>query len=98
MANFTNPFSGNVSRKMSTQELIRAIRLDIAAEHEAVFIYEAHADACMDPMAEKILRDIAKEEKVHVHELQTVLKLLDAEEVESIKDAEKEVMDMINKG
>ena len=36
MPEFVNPFSGVVPRKMTKGELIRAIRLNIAAEHEAV--------------------------------------------------------------
>ena len=43
MPEFVNPFSGVVSRKMTKGELIRAIRLNIAAEHEAVHVYMAHA-------------------------------------------------------
>ena len=30
---------------MSLNELVRAIRLDIAGEHEATSLYQAHADA-----------------------------------------------------
>lgn len=96
MANFTNPFSSNVDRRMSTAELVRAIRLDIAAEHEAVCLYEAHADACADPVAAKILRDIANEEKVHVHELQTVLHILDSDESKALKEGATEVEKLIN--
>jgi hypothetical protein len=37
MPDFTDPFGGNVpGRKLTTEELIRAIRLNIAAEHEAI--------------------------------------------------------------
>ena len=40
MPEFVNPFSGKVPEKKLTQEeLIRAIRLDLAAEHEAVHAY-----------------------------------------------------------
>ena len=36
MPEFLNPFSGMVpARKLTLEELIRAIRLDLAAEHEA---------------------------------------------------------------
>ena len=48
MPTFANPFSGNVERKVSKQELIQAIRLDIAAELEAIFIYDAHIQATDD--------------------------------------------------
>jgi len=39
MPEFLNSFSGSVpERKLTIQELIRAIRLDLAAEHEAVHL------------------------------------------------------------
>ncbi len=41
MPEFVNPFSGVVpDRKMTKQELIRAIRLNLAAEHEAIHLYD----------------------------------------------------------
>jgi len=40
MPEFVNPFSGRIPEcKLTPEELIRAIRLDIAAEHEAVHAY-----------------------------------------------------------
>ncbi len=37
MPEFLNPFTGRVpDRKLSKAELVRALRLDLAAEHEAV--------------------------------------------------------------
>ena len=35
MPNFANPFQGNVNRKLTKEELIQAVRLDIAGELEA---------------------------------------------------------------
>jgi len=93
MPNFANPFQGNVNKQMSPDELIRAIRLDIAGEQEAIFLYEAHADAAVDPRAQKVLRDIAHEEKVHVHELQALLNILDPEEKGAAREGDKETTD-----
>lgn len=39
---FGDPFAGNVNRKMSKEELIQALRLDISGELKAIYIYEAH--------------------------------------------------------
>jgi len=97
MPEFVNPFSGMVpDRLMTKAELIRAIRLNIAAEHEAVHLYEAHADACEDALAREVLRDIANEERVHAGEFQRLLNILapgeekllaeGAEEVDEIKE------------
>ncbi|HJX38384.1 MAG TPA: Rubrerythrin, partial [Anaerolineae bacterium] len=45
MPEFVNPFSGKVpERKLTMDELIRAIRLNVAAEHEAIHLYMAHAN------------------------------------------------------
>ena len=50
MTEFVNPFSGKVpDRKLNSEELIRALRLDLAAEHEAVHLYMAHAEATDNP-------------------------------------------------
>jgi hypothetical protein len=39
MPEFVNPFSGKVTdRQLTLGELVRALRLDLAAEHEAVHL------------------------------------------------------------
>ena len=45
MPNFANPFQGNVNRKLTKEELIQAVRLDIAGELEAIYLYDAHVQA-----------------------------------------------------
>ncbi len=46
MPEFVKPFSGMIpDRKLTREELIRAIRLDLSAEEEAVHQYTTHADA-----------------------------------------------------
>ncbi len=81
MPAFSDPFYGNVPpKKLSLGELIRAIRLNIAAEEEAAAIYEAHADATDNPLARKVLLDIANEERVHVGEFVELLDILTKQE------------------
>ncbi len=81
MPEFLNPFSGKVpDRKLTRDELIRAIRLDLAAEHEAVHLYMAHAQAADDPLAKKVLVDIADEERVHAGEFARLLAILTGDE------------------
>ena len=81
MPDFANPFSGMVpDRKLTLEELVRAIRLDIAAEHEAVHLYLAQADATDHPLAKEALIDIADEERVHVGEFQRLLEILTGDE------------------
>ena len=92
MAEFANPFSGMVpGRKLTTGELVRAIRLDVAAEEEAIHLYMAQADAVEDPLAREVLIDIADEERVHVGEFQRVLQLLTGDEDTWLADGAAEV-------
>ncbi|NLM49894.1 MAG: ubiquinone biosynthesis protein COQ7 [Clostridiaceae bacterium] len=95
MASLANPFSGNVPRKISKEELIQAIRLDIVGELEAIFVYDAHYQATDDPVAKKVLADIRDEEKAHVGELMTLLRHLDPEEAEHFAEGEEEVKEML---
>ena len=95
MPAFANPFQGNVERKMTKEELIQAIRLDIASELEAIYVYDAHVEATDDVRAKKIISDIRDEEKVHVGELMTLLMVLDPKEIEMFASGEAEVNKML---
>ena len=94
MPEFVNPFSGLVPRKMSKAELIRAIRLNIAAEHEAVHAYMAHADATDDPLAKKVLTDIADEERQHIGEFMELLRRLAPDEAKLLEKGREEVEEL----
>ena len=94
-AEFINPFSGLVPRKMTDRELSRALRLAQAAELEAVHLYEAHADATDNPLVKEVLQDIANEERVHVGELQHLLELLLPDEKKYLEEGAGEVDDKV---
>jgi rubrerythrin len=92
MPEFVKPFSGMVpERKMTTGELVRALRLDLAAEHEATHTYMAHADATDNPLAKAMLIDIANEERVHVGEFARLIALLTGDEDDFLKKGTLEV-------
>lgn len=95
MPNFANPFQGNVNRKLTKEELIQAIRLDIAGELEAIYVYDAHVLATDDPVAKKVIADIRDEEKAHVGELMTLLRYLDPMEAAHFASGEGEVKEML---
>jgi len=98
MAEFVNPFSGKVpDRKLTSEELIRAIRLDLAAEHEAVHLYMAHAEATDNPLAKEVLIDIANEERVHAGEFSRLLQILTGDEDELLAQGAEEVNEMAEK-
>jgi rubrerythrin len=95
MPEFMNPFSGKLpERKLSKEELIRALRLDLAAEHEAVHLYLAHADATDHPLAKKVLVDIADEERVHAGEFARLLSILAGDEDALLAKGAQEVDEM----
>ncbi len=95
MPAFANPFQGNVERKMTMEELIQAIRLDIAGELEAIYIYNAHVQATDDVRAQKVISDIRDEEKIHVGELMTLLRVLDPNEIVKFNAGEAEVKELL---
>src|SRR5512137_1929581 len=92
MPEFVKPFSGMVpQRKMTTGELVRALRLDLAAEHEAVHTYLSHADATDNPLAKAVLIDIANEERVHAGEFDRLISILTGDEDEFLSKGAREV-------
>ena len=92
MPEFVNPFSGMVpERKMTKAELVRALRLNLAAEEEAVHAYESHADASDNELARKVLHDIANEARVHAGEFQRLLSILLEDEAELLAQGAAEV-------
>jgi len=95
MPNFANPFQGNVERKLTKEELIQAIRLDIAGELEAIYVYDAHVQATDNVIAKEVIADIRDEEKAHVGELMTLLRTLDPKEAEHFISGEEEVKEML---
>ena len=92
MPEFVNPFSGKVpERKLTPEELVRALRLDLAAEHEAVHTYLSHADAVDNPLAKAVLIDIANEERVHAGEFARLIAILTGDEDEHLRKGALEV-------
>lgn len=95
MPEFVNPFPGNnPDRKLTPRELARALRLGLAAELEAVHLYEAHADATDHPLAKKVLQDIANEEREHAGEFLQLIKMLVEDEASYLEHGAAEVLEM----
>lgn len=95
MPSFGDPFAGNVDRKMNKKELAQAIRLDIAGELEAIYLYDSHVQATDDVVAKKVLADVRDEEKAHIGELMTLLRYLDPEEADLFNSGVGEVHEML---
>jgi len=96
MPEFGSPFSGLAAeRRLTKEELIRAIRFMIAAEYEAVQLYMQLAESTDDELAIQVLRDIADEERVHAGEFLRLLKELAPDEEKFYEEGAKEVEDEI---
>ena len=83
----TDPFTYNVPRKLTDAELARVLRLDAAAELDAMSLYEAHVDATDNDDARKLLRFIAKDEKEHYALFQELIRRLDPPQAEEMEGA-----------
>jgi len=98
MPEFANPFSGLANdRKLTQEELIRAVRYMVAAEYEAVQLYMQLAESTESELARTVLVDIADEERVHAGEFLRLLKELAPEEDEFYQEGYDEVEEIIEK-
>ena len=98
MPEFGSPFSGLTNdRKLTDEELVRAIRFMVAAEYEAIQLYTQLADSTGNKLAVEVLRDIADEERVHAGEFLRLLHELAPDEAKFYSKGAKEVEEEIRK-
>jgi rubrerythrin len=98
MPEFGSPFSGLANhRKLTDEELVRAIRFSMAAEYEAIQLYMQLAESTDNKLAVEVLRDIADEERVHAGEFLRLLHELAPDEAEFYAAGAKEVEQEIKK-
>ncbi len=71
------------------------LRVGIIAELDAINLYEQMAALAENPGIKKVLLDIAKEEKTHVAEFQTLLLMNDKEQVVENEAGKKEVEELV---
>ena len=84
--------------KVKKEDLDREIlRAGMIAELDAINFYEQMAALTLSADLKKILLDIAKEEKTHMGEFQTLLLRKDREQKEELKEGEKEVEELLGK-
>lgn len=84
-------------KKVKKKDLDKEIlRLGMIAELDAVSLYEQLAVMTQNRNIKKVLLDIAKEEKTHMGEFQTLLLKEDREQVKELKKGEKEVKELTN--
>jgi rubrerythrin len=67
----------------------------IAAEYEAIQLYQQTAESTDDALAKKVLLDVADEEKEHAGEFLRLLRELDPDEKKFYDEGGEEVEEMI---
>lgn len=98
MPEFGSPFSGLTNgRKLTHEELIRAIRFMVAAEYEAIQLYMQLAESIDNKLAIEVLKDIADEERVHAGEFLRLLHELAPDEQKFYDEGAAEVAEEIGK-
>ena len=98
MPGFGSPFSGLANdRKLTDEELVRAIRFMVAAEYEATQMYMQLAESTDNKFAVAVLKDIADEERVHAGEFLKLLNHLAPEEAKLYEKGAKEVDGILSK-
>jgi len=99
MPNFGSPFSGLANeRKLTDAELVRSIRFMVASEYEATQLYMQLAESTDNKLAQKVLKEIADEERVHAGEFLQLLNELAPDEKKLYAQGAKEVEELIEKG
>ncbi len=98
MPTFGSPFSGAThGKKLTHEELVRAIRFMVASEYEATQLYTQLAESTDHPLAIEVLTEIANEELVHAGEFLRLLRELSTDEARLYEQGAKEVEEKINK-
>ena len=81
--------------KMPQEHIDREIlRWGIMAELDAINFYEQLASKAKNPLVKKVMLEVAKEEKEHVGEFESLLFELDPEQVSEYEEGKKEVEEM----
>jgi len=98
MPEFGTPFAGTAhDRKLTPEELIRAIRFMVAAEYEAIQLYMQLAESTDNRLVAEVLKDIADEERVHAGEFLRLLQELAPDESKHYDRGAVEVEEEIGK-
>src|SRR6056297_2687466 len=85
-------------KELNEQELIRAIRVGIKAEIDAIHLYDMIAEATSNEKVSEVMRDVAKEERVHIGEFLRVLQDIYPQEMEDYNEGASEVEEIFSSG
>ena len=83
--------------KLRKEDLDKEIlRAAIIAELDAINLYEQMAYMSQNKNIRKLLLDVAKEEKTHVGEFQTLLLAEDPQQKDELEEGKREVKELLN--
>ena len=82
-----------IKLKLAKKEHIdkEVLRAAVMAELDAISLYEQLAEITGNELVRKVFREVAREEKTHVGEFQSLLMELDKEQAEEMEKGKKEV-------
>ena len=81
-----------IKKEVLDREILRAAMI---AELDAISLYEQMADMTRNKNIRKLLLDVAREEKTHVGEFQSLLLMEDKEQEKELKEGKKEVEELM---
>jgi len=85
-------------KKVRIEDIDKEItRLGMIAELDAVNLYEQLAAMAKNELIKKALFDIAKEEKTHMGEFQTLLLILDKQQEKELVNGKNEIEELTDK-
>ncbi len=88
---FTDPYAGTARNKLQHSTLAQAIRIDMAAELDAINLYVTHMESTDDPIIKSIIEHIIEEEKEHLAEFEQMLFRLDQLQQQKVGKAQQEI-------
>lgn len=88
-------FPYDLSKLSKEKRDLEILRLAIIAELDAISLYEQLAESTENEDIKKVLLDVAKEEKTHVGEFQTMLLMYDEEQVKELEHGKEEVEELL---
>lgn len=85
-------------KKVRKEDITKEVlRVAVIAELDAINLYEELAAAVEDEDIKKVFEDVAKEEKTHAGEFQSLLLMKDKEQLRELEAGKNEVEELIGK-
>jgi len=81
-----------IKKEDMDKEILRSAMI---AELDAISLYEQMADMTQNKNIRKLLLDVAREEKTHVGEFQTLLLIEDKEQGKELEEGKEEVEELM---